>query len=384
MFPLIELSGSAYERGQQHGVAAKSQVQRSIASYSRLFAYCGISWADAQQMGSAYRDLIGDLDTDLLTEIEGIAHGSGRHINEILALNARTELLPPSYPGEPHPSRNKILAVNGQDNLPDWGECTSLAVKPLQSETGTTLLAQNWDWLGAQRGALVLLRVRLASGAAYLTLTEAGMLAKIGLNSHGFGVCLNILRSTDDGANPGLPVHVLLRKLLECSSVAEAISLAGRQTFGASSSVMCADVTGQTAALEFSPRGLEVIPGAQAVLCHTNHFLAPTASKHQASLAPSLSTVPRLERVTVLTDRAPGKISVIDLQRMLRDETDGYLSICRRADPALDVDARIETVASVIMDMGQRVMYIAPDVPSLVEYQPVGLTPAVQAGLKGK
>jgi len=383
MFPLIELSGSAYERGHQHGVAATALVRRSIASYSRLFAYCGISWADAQQMGSAYRELIGDFDPELLREIEGIAHGSDRQINEILALNARTELLPPSYPGEPHPDRSKVLAVNGQENMPDWGECTSLAVKPLQSETGTTLLAQNWDWLGSQRSALVLLRVHREAGASYLTLTEAGMLAKIGLNSHGFGVCLNILRSTDDGAHPGLPVHVLLRKLLECQSVDEAVSLAARQTFGASSSVMCADAAGQTAALEFSPRGLEVMQNAQAVLCHTNHFLAPTASKHQASLAPSLSTVPRLERATVLIDSAQGTFSVAELQRMLRDEADGYLSICRRPDPELDVDARIETVASVIMDLGPRVMHVAPDVPSLVEYQAVGLTPTVQAVPEG-
>jgi hypothetical protein len=41
MFPLIELSGSAYERGTRHGVVAKALVQRSIATYSRLFAYCG-------------------------------------------------------------------------------------------------------------------------------------------------------------------------------------------------------------------------------------------------------------------------------------------------------------------------------------------------------
>lgn len=383
MFPLIELSGSAYQRGQQHGAAAKLLVQRSIASYSSLFAYCGISWADAQQMSAAYRDLIGNFDPDLLCEIEGIAHGSGRHINEILALNARTELLPPSYPGAPHPERSKLIARNEQANSADWGECTALAIKPAQSATGTTLLAQNWDWLGAQRGALAVLRVQDESGQAFMTLTEAGMLAKIGLNRHGFAVCLNILRSTDDGAHPGLPVHVLLRKLLECHNVDEAIALAAKQTFGASSSVLCADAAGQTAALEFSPRGLEVIQGAQTVLCHTNHFLAPSASKHQASLAPSLSTVPRLQRITALTEMAQGAISVTDLQHMLRDETDGYLSICRRADPALDVDARIETVASVIMDLGQRVMHIAPDVPALVEYQAVGLHPAVHAGPQG-
>src|SRR5450759_4732669 len=262
MFPLIEVSGPARERGQQHGLQAKARIERSIATYARLFAYCGIDWQRAQRLGAGYRDVIGDLDPALLAEIEGIASGAGRHVDEILALNARTEILPPSYPGEAHPDQHKIAAANAQSGMPDWGECTAVAVKPAQSTTGTTLLAQNWDWLGAQRAALVLLRVRNADGASCLTLTEAGMLAKIGLNSRGFGVCLNILLSTDDGAHPGVPVHVLLRALLERDSVADAVAFATKLSFGASSNVLCADASGDTAALEFSPRGLEVGRGA--------------------------------------------------------------------------------------------------------------------------
>jgi isopenicillin-N N-acyltransferase-like protein len=203
------------------------------------------------------------------------------------------------------------------------------------------------------------------------------MLAKIGLNSRGFGVCLNILRSSDDGAHPGVPVHVLLRALLACGSVADAIAFTGKLSFGASSNVLCADAGGDTAALEISPRGLEVIRGADAALCHTNHFLAPDSARHQASLAPSLSTLPRLARITALTGAHAGKFSPEDLQRMLRDETEGHLSICRSPDPALAPEVRIETVASVVMDLGERVMHIAPDVPSRVDYLPVALGEAV-------
>ena len=379
MFPLIEVSGSERERGQQHGLQAKARIERSIATYARLFAYCGIDWQGARRLGAAYRDLIGDFDPALLAEIEGIAAGAGRHRDEILALNARTEILPPSYPGEPHPDRRKIAGANLQAGVPDWGECTAVAVKPAQSASGTTLLAQNWDWLGAQRAALVLLRVRDSGAASCLTLTEAGMLAKIGFNRRGFGVCLNILRSADDGAHPGVPVHVLLRALLARDSVADAVAFAAKLSFGASSNVLCADASGDTAALEFSPRGLEVLRGADAALCHTNHFLAPAAAAHQASLASSLSTVPRLARITALTQAHQGKFSAADLQRMLRDESDGYLSICRSPDPALQAEACIETVASVVMDLGERVMHIAPDVPSRVDYVPVALGEAVPA-----
>ena len=379
MFPLIEISGSARERGQQYGTQAKTRIARSIATYARLFAYCGIDWQGAQRLGAGYRDVIGDLDPALLAEIEGIASGSGRALDEILALNARTEILPPSYPGEAHPELAKIVAANAKSGVPDWGECTSVAVKPAQSTTGTTLLAQNWDWLGVQRAALVLLRVRDAGGVSLLTLTEAGMLAKIGLNRRGFGVCLNILRSSDDGSRSGVPVHVLLRALLAQGSVAEAVAFASKLSFGASSNVLCADASGDTAALEFSPRGLEVVRGADAALCHTNHFLAPAAARHQASLAPSLSTFPRLQRITALTGAHPGKFSPADLQRMLRDESDGFLSICRRPDPAFAPEVCIETVASVVMDLGERVMHIAPDVPSKVDFVPLALGEAVPA-----
>jgi isopenicillin-N N-acyltransferase-like protein len=379
MFPLIEVSGSARERGQQHGLQAKARVEYSIANYARLFAYCGIDWQGAQRLGAGYRELIGDLDPALLAEIEGIASGAGRDVDEILALNARTEILPPSYPGDPHPDQCKIAAANAQSGVPDWGECTSVAVKPAQSTTGTTLLAQNWDWLGGQRAALVLLRVRNAGGASCLTLTEAGMLAKIGFNSRGFGVCLNILRSSDDGSHTGVPVHVLLRALLDRDSVADAVAFASTLRSGASSNVLCADAAGDTAALEFSPRGLEVVRGADAALCHTNHFLAPAGARHQAALAPSLSTVPRLARITALTGAHQGKFSPADLQRMLRDEAHGYLSICRRPDPSFAPEVRIETVASVVMDLGQRVMHIAPNVPSQVDYVPVALAEAVPA-----
>ena len=379
MFPLIEVSGSARERGQQHGIQARARIEHSIAAYARLFAYCGIDWRRAQRMAAGYRDIIGDLDPALLAEIEGIAAGAGRRTDEILALNARTEILPPSYPGEAHPDRRKVAVANAKDGLPDWGECTAVAVKPAQSATGATLLAQNWDWLGGQRAALVLLRVRGAGGASCLTLTEAGMLAKIGLNDRGFGVCLNILRSSDDGARPGVPVHALLRALLARDGVADAIAFARKHSFGASSNVLCADASGETASLEFSPRGVEVIRGADKALCHTNHFLAPAAAKHQASLAPSLSTVPRLERITALTGAHQGKYAIADLELMLRDEADGYLSICRSPDASLAPEIRIETVASVIMDLGRRVMHIAPDVPTRVDYLPVALAETVPA-----
>jgi isopenicillin-N N-acyltransferase-like protein len=198
------------------------------------------------------------------------------------------------------------------------------------------------------------------------------MLAKIGLNSRGFGICLNILRSNFDGERPELPVHVLLRALLERSSTRDAIAFASTLSFGSSSNVLCGDLGGDIASLEVSPRGVQVVRGDGATLCHTNHFLAPEAAGWQATLIGSLSTVPRLERARQHAASKP-KNGIEDLKRLLRDESAGYLSICRAPDPALPEEARIESVASVIMELARGVMHVAPGVPSHTEYQSVDL-----------
>ena len=358
MFPVIEVSGGAFERGRRHGEKARAHIARSIANYADLFDFCGLSWAAAQDLARPYRDVIGGFDAALLEEIDGIARGSGRGEAEILALNVRTEILPPSY-----------LAGG------DRGECTAIAVGPAASLTGSALLAQNWDWIGAQREALVLLRVAEEGGdPACLTLTEAGMLAKIGLNAAGFGVCLNILRSVFDGARTGVPVHVLLRALLKRASVRDAVEFAGKLSFGGSSNVLCADRGGDAASLEFSPRGLRVVRGDGATLCHTNHFVHPEARSWQALLADNLSTEPRLECARRHA-AARARHGIEDLKRLLRDESAGVLSICRKPDLSLPAQARIESVASVIMELARGAMHVASDIPSRTDYLRVALAP---------
>ena len=355
MFPVLALSGGAFERGRQHGERARERVENSLGNYARLFPFVGMAWDEAQRRAASYRDVIGNFDAALLEEIEGIARGAGRPFGELLALNVRTEILPPSF-------------LTGTD----LGECTAIAVVPAASATGGTLLAQNWDWVGSQRASMVVLRIPEGAHPACVTLTEAGMLAKIGFNAPGFGVCLNILRSVFDRGAPGVPVHVLLRALLARASVRDAVEFCSALAFGGSSNVLCADRGGDVASLEFSPSGLKVLRAQGGTLCHTNHFLHPETAGWQAQQAPNLSSHPRLERALVHASARP-KHGVEDLQRMLRDESDGLLSICRKPDLSLPPEAQLETVASVVMELGRGVMHVAPDVPARTDYRPLGL-----------
>jgi isopenicillin-N N-acyltransferase-like protein len=198
------------------------------------------------------------------------------------------------------------------------------------------------------------------------------MLAKIGLNELGFGVCLNILRSVHDNGAPGVPVHVLLRALLKRGSVRDAIAFCEPLTFGGSSNIPCADRGGDIASLEFSPRGLKVLRSETGTLCHTNHFLHPEAVDWQAAHVPNLSTLPRLATALEHASARP-KHGIEDVKRLLRDETDGLLSVCRMPDRTLPPEAQIETVASVIIEPERGRMHVAPDVPSRVDYQTIAV-----------
>jgi len=364
--PLLTLRGSAADRGHAYGEQARQRIGNSVRTYQQMFAAIEMPWSDVCQRAEPFEEAIGSVFPTILAELRGVAAGSGIDFRDLLALNCRTELLPANYLA--------LASQQAPNTLPDGGqinECTSFAVSDANM---SVLLAQNWDWLGAQREALVVLDQRPAEGCAHVTVAEAGMMAKIGLNEHGLGVTLNILRSHEDGRQVGMPVHALLRGLLECESVEQACELALSLTYCSSSNVLIADAQGQMASLECSPRGaIALAPqrhGARASLCHTNHFCDPSLAKIDASVAGNLSTTERLDRAHALIDSVD---SFEVAGQLLSDTTDGLTSICRFPDPDMAPEARIETVVSTIMDLSKRRLYVSAAQPSATPYELIEL-----------
>jgi isopenicillin-N N-acyltransferase-like protein len=395
MFPCINTLGaaSAHQRGLIYGRQAQSRIQHSVVTYARLFAACGIDWASACERGMGFESVIAQVDADLMDELRGMAEGSGQTLGSLMALNCRTEILPPTFFTDEPQLAHAALAANHAAGLPDWlaqapwdvalqdGECTAMGVTAAASQSGQAWLAQNWDWMGRQREALVVLHTQGPSGQGITTLTEAGMLAKIGINQSGFAIGLNILRSVRDGSRLGVPVHVLLRHLLDCRSVAHARErLHALQTdlglgFGAASNVPCADAKGQAVCFEVSPAGWAELAPTDGVVVHTNHFVCETLVGEQAPVGPGLSSHSRLATAGQHALQTP--IGQAGLEHFLRDESDGFLSICRSPDPSVPPESRVESVAGIIMQTHPPAMWVACDVPSRVAFEPVPLAAAV-------
>ena len=375
MFPVIDVRSlnSAKARGERYGSRARERILHSIQSYARLFADCGIDWTEAGRIAMKYRESIEATDKHLIEEIEGIAQGSKLLFSDILTLNCRTEILPANFLDGQSDGASEAHAHNRSMGLQDWGECTAIAISGSVSSDGHTWLAQNWDWIGRQRAALVILQTRDASGGVITTLTEAGMLAKIGLNDRGLAVGLNILRSLTDGAKPGVPVHVLLRHALSFDSLTafrtRLTELAGGPGFAAASNIPAADASGDIASFEIAPSGWSEFAATDGVMVHTNHFLCAPLLHEQAVMASSLSTEARLHCAQRYALQRP--IGVATIEALLRDESDGLLSVCRRPDPALPEQVRVESVAGIRIDCTQKRWWIAADVPSQVDFEEV-------------
>jgi isopenicillin-N N-acyltransferase like protein len=382
MFPILDLVGNAFERGYAHGVQARTRVAGSVRCYASLFASCGIDWKEAQRRAATFRDIIVGCG-DLLDEIDGIAAGSGFHINEILALNCRTEILPPTFLGMEVSGDDEAKRRNAALGLFDIGECTSFSVSGTRCADHATRVAQNWDWIGYQRQNVILLRVKnrdTGSGkwSDYLTLTEAGILAKIGVNSHGLGIGLNILRAENDRASIGMPAHIFQRLALDYDSVDSLIAFAKQLRFSGSSNAMLGDASGRVASLEYSPNGVAVIEADQGVVAHTNHFCDPTLAKRQAPLAQMLTTEPRLDRAQQHITGWPDRVTTRNITTLLRDESghegSGKLgAICRSPDLSLPIEHRVESVCGVIINCNTREMLVASGLPSKVEFESVAL-----------
>ncbi len=374
MFPVLELTGTPFERGRAHGQIARTQVTGSVRCYASLFASCGIDWAEAQRRAAEFRDIIAGCGGGMMEEIEGIAIGSGFSVDEILALNCRTEILPPTFMGMESANNEQARRKNAAIGLFDLGECTSVAVSGVRCADGQTRVAQNWDWIGYQRKNVLALRVlREAPWPSFLTLTEAGILAKIGVNDHGVAIGLNILRATNDREQVGIPVHIFQRMALDCAGIDDVVALAQSLAFAASSNAILGDATGKVCSLEYSPSGAALIPPDQGVVAHTNHFCDPRLAEKQAPLAQMLTTEPRLQCADTHIADWPDEIDDVDLGILLRDETGSgvdaqYGAICRSPDMSLPPDLRVETVFGVIINCDKRTMLVAPGIPSKVDF----------------
>lgn len=266
-FPELVASGRPGDLGLAQGRAFTRQIRRNLDFYVNWLSRSGtVSRQRLLKLAGTFAPVLGAEAPEMLEEIDGIARGAGLALEEVLLINARTDL--------------HAILESEQARSTAVPACTATALHGSRGGRPALALSQNWDWDTSLADAPVVLRLRPAEGPTVVTLVEAGMIGKIGFNERRLGVCLNFLSHVEDGmaGRRGVPIHCLLRAVLNSESLEAAVAAVGSAPRCASANFLLAqhDADGPRAVdLEITPDDVVVIEGHGRDLIHTNHFLDP-------------------------------------------------------------------------------------------------------------
>jgi isopenicillin-N N-acyltransferase like protein len=350
--PLVISKGDPFTRGFHLGSSETERVTHTIKAYMDIFVQTSdLNYGAVLTHAERFIPSISHYAPHLLEEMGGIAEGAGRDLREIIAINARTELM---Y------------------GVTQRSECTSIGISTNASTDGHIRLAQNWDWRPTLAGSLILWALHLDEGPDVLTVTEAGMVGKIGINASGLGMCINLLKSDTDHAGPTVPMHIILRHVLEdAHSVDEAITLINTTDRCTSCFHMLVDHNGALAGVEATPAGQHVLRSASGVLTHTNHCVSSDLFIHDRNAREYPETIARGERAQSLAHEQ--KIDEPFLRGILADHATSPGSICLHAEPDTPLVENYESIASIIFDLTAGTVDIAEGPPCENAYRRLSL-----------
>lgn len=333
-----------FDRGHAFGAAHAHEINTTVEAYQELFDGVAGHPVDIEAYGMLALDQIGRHVPYLGAEITGIAAGAGIPQHKIAAVNARTE----------------ILATLGHQG----SECTTVVgVSP----AARSVAVQCWDWYSTLAENWLTWEITHPDGRTTTTVTEYGIVGKIGVNSRGIGVLFNILHHRADGDGIGVPVHVLARSVLDrAADLHQALVLINRVPVSAST---CLTVVGSNAgrssavAVELNPAGVaHVLPDERGILVHSNHFLHSSAAVGDTELRTGPDTLLRLDQV----QRALDDVSTLTELRALQSLDSHQLgggSTCAHPDPDPHVPTLFQTLATITIDVEAGALDVHPAGP---------------------
>jgi isopenicillin-N N-acyltransferase-like protein len=337
-----------HERGLEFGERFAGEIAATVASYRRLFLKRADHDFDVDLWAERAWQRIQELAPWAAPEIRGIAEGAGVPVREVAAVNARTELL---------------VAANPTGVT----ECSSVVSHPADA---APFAVQTWDWYDAMSDGWLHWTVPHAVGRRVETVTEYGMLGKIGVNGDGVGVMLNMLHHRNDAARVaegtiGYPVLLLSRRIMdEARSFDDAVRIASAPR-SASTSLTVLDRTGAAATLELFPAGPGRLDAQDGLLVRTNSFLSPEGRDGCLAHTISHSSATRLAKLHEAFADGPPATPDDVVKAMTDHETDadGIGAVCCHPDTAMDPVLQHRTLATVAIDVEHGRLDVRADGP---------------------
>lgn len=338
--PEFTVAGSPREMGRQFGEAAGEFIRGFAAvALERVNLTMRVSRQQAENTAAKSWEFAEKYSPDSSNELRGMAEATGLSLVDLMMLQIRNQL----------------------QNEPEAG-CTSLS---LASGPGRgRLLAQNWDNDPGLDPFTVVLTRKPTGKPALLNVTQAGLIAYIGLNDAGVGVCLNTLPAPSRPI--GVPHYFTVREIYESKTLDSAVQAVKRAHRAIPANIMLTTPDGP-ADLEVTIDDVHVLHADEhGRVTHTNHCRHPALANINASFPELIQSQPRQERIDRLL--SAGNDSLDRLKSILSNHEDHPRSICRHAnsDPGV---GHWQTVFSVIIEPEARRMHLTRGTPCTKPYE---------------
>ncbi len=341
----IEVAGTPREMGRQIGEAAGEEIRGFCeAAFRHISGTVRISLTCAREIAAASIPCAEQYSPNMVEELRGMAEATRMTLEDLMLLQVRNQLRPE----------------------PDAG-CTSLALAGQRLIRAGCLVAQNWDNDPALDPFTVVLTRRPAGKPALMNLTQAGLIAYIGFNEAGIGVCLNSLPAP--ARKLGVPHYFTVRGIYEADSLNSAVDSVRRAQRVIPANIMLATPQGLVD-LEVTIDHVHLLRNAElGGIAHTNHCLHPDLQRNNEQFPELIQSYARQQRINSLLGLSSGRqTSLVDIKAALRDHEDYPRSICRHTNDDPDT-GYWQTVFSVIIEPENRQMHVSRGTPCDHAYQ---------------
>ncbi len=329
-FPIIELSGTPRMQGRGHGEALRDAIARVREqwreSLTLRFGVHPDEFIEAFLAQTSFVDAMRRWTPRLLEEIEGIAEGSGRPLQETLAFQFMDEEW---WFGTMRYPRKR--------DTPN--HCSVIACRARAGSAA--ILGQNMDLRAYHDGGQAMIVISESGAPRATVLTICGMIGLCGANEAGVGVAVNTLWQLPSAAD-GLPVACVMREILATRSVAEAGEWIRTPRHASGQHYMIGDPA-SFASFEASATLVNAVPWPEPspAFVHTNHPIDSTRIRRDEENSRN--------RYTTLCGLASGKTLTLE-------EVKSALSIGAGSDPISvrpkpDDPASAMTFASIVMEL---------------------------------
>jgi len=266
---ILELSGSFYEIGYQHGETYRDAIHKFTEERVKLsgdenWTGHNLSREQVLELGEACLKAHRAYAPELVEELRGMADATDLSMAELVIMNGFTDFIDVVYNVDQLEPQTTTYA---EDN------CTSFLAANETTADGHGLFGQTWDMHATATPYVILLKGKPVDAPAFLVFSITGCVGMIGMNDAGVAIGINNLMAKD--GQIGVTWPFVVRKALMQTNVDDALACITTAKLAGAHNYLLMDKTGKGYNVEAMATHHQIEALDANTLIHTNHCLLP-------------------------------------------------------------------------------------------------------------